>query len=66
MEHHITMPSRGGTGLHDLRRKAVPWAADAIALEKVSSHTPSPGAKLRQGEGLWGPVQWCRECETVM
>jgi len=44
----------------------VPWVADTIALEKGSNHTPSPGAELRQGDRLWGPVQWCRECETVI
>mgnify|MGYP000913453044 CR=1 FL=1 len=30
-----------------------------------SNHTPSPGAELRQGEGLCSPVQGRRECETV-
>jgi hypothetical protein len=40
---------------------------DAYALERgQGNHTPSPGSKIRQGEGLWGPVQNCRECETVI
>ena len=32
--------------------ECVPWAAEAIALEKGSNHTPSPGAELRQGTGF--------------
>jgi hypothetical protein len=28
-------------------------------------HTPSPGAELRQGVGLRGPVQGRRECGTL-
>jgi len=28
-------------------------------------YTPSPGDEHRQGEGLWGPVQWRRECGTL-
>jgi hypothetical protein len=31
----------------------------------VHYYTPSPGAKHRQGEGLCGPVQGRRECETL-
>jgi len=45
----------------------VPWVAGCISLkQEQGNHTPSPGAQLRQGVWLWGPVQWCRECETVI
>jgi len=60
------MPSRGGT----LGRSK---EHVCLGLQKMcntvvclsSNHTPSPGAELRQGEGLRGPVQGRRECETV-
>jgi hypothetical protein len=42
-----------------------PRVADAIALEKCSNHTSTPGDEHRQGEGLWCPVQGRRECGTL-
>jgi len=47
------MPSRYGT-IGKSKQQAVPWVAEAFSLEKGSNHTPSPGAKLRQGGGLCG------------
>ena len=36
-----------------------------IANSCAILHTPSPGDKHRQGEGLRGPVQGRRECGTL-
>ncbi|MHB1393511.1 MAG: hypothetical protein ACYCYE_10630 [Clostridia bacterium] len=36
-----------------------------VAPDIAALPPPSQGAKLRQGEGLRGPVQWCRECGDV-
>jgi hypothetical protein len=64
-QHQLTMPSRCGTGGKE-QEVAVPWVAGCICFgEGQGNHTPSPGAELRQGEGLRCPVQWCRECEPV-
>ncbi|HYE80806.1 MAG TPA: hypothetical protein VEG39_01430 [Clostridia bacterium] len=50
--HHITMRSRCGTAGKD-KEHACLRLPDAFALEREQgNHTPSPGAKLRQGEGL--------------
>jgi hypothetical protein len=59
------MHSSGGTAGKD-KGHACLGLPDAFALEREQgNHTPSPGAELRQVVGLWGPVQWCRECEPV-
>ena len=59
------MPSRCGTDGKSKERACL-GLPDAIALEREQgNHIPSPGAELRQGDGLWGPVQRCRECGTV-
>ena len=64
-ELRITMPSRCGTAGRSKKRACL-GLPDAFALEhEQGNHTPSPGAKLRQGDGLLGSVQWCRECEPV-
>jgi len=71
---------KGSVGHHTLDNKAltlrhggqeqgacVPWVAgcNCFGVGAEQPHT-SPGAKLRQGEGLRGPVQRRCECETVI
>ena len=60
------MRSRYGTAGKG-REHACLGLPDAFALEQEQgNHPPSPGAKLRQEEGLRGPVQGRRECGDVM
>jgi len=48
----LTMPSRGGTE-GKVKKHTCLGLPEAIALEQEQgNHTPSPGAKLRQEEGL--------------
>jgi len=62
----ITMHSSGGTTGWG-KKHACLGLPDAFALERgQGNHTPSPGAELRQGDRLWCPAQWCRECEPVI
>jgi len=59
------MPSRCGTAGKGKEIVCL-GLPDAIARKwGQGNHTPSPGAKLRQGERLRCPVQGCRECGTV-
>jgi len=65
--HHLTMHSSCGTSGRAGSGRALGCKRFAkLWLDLSSNHTPSPGAKLRQGDRLWGPVQRCRECETVI
>ncbi|HYE80816.1 MAG TPA: hypothetical protein VEG39_01480 [Clostridia bacterium] len=60
------MRSRCGTAGKDKKRTCL-GLPDAFALElEQGNHTPSPGAELCQGKVSEGPIQWCRECGTVI
>jgi len=62
----LTKPSRCGTAGKGRKRACLGLPAAFSSELGQGNHTPSPGAQLRQGVWLWGPVQWCRECETVI
>jgi len=63
---HLTKHSRCGTEGRG-KEYACLGLPDVFAMKQMQgNHTHSPGAKLRQGDRLWGPVQGRREWGTVI